>query len=127
MSDSSWSDAWLMLTPETRATWDSTAVVFQHFGFAESSVFLATLSDSLTEIEFASMDGEMLFVKMVQSSPETVGLSNSVRDVEVVNTNTALVTIATSEGDQIIPMKLIEDKWLLDLTRLAPPPEIQVD
>ncbi len=127
LSDSSWSDAWQMVTPETRAIWDSTAVVFQRFGYTESSEFLNTLSVPITEEEFTSINGEMLFTRMVQSAPETAELSSSVRGVELPDSTTALVTIATSEGEQIVPVKLVEGRWLLDLTTLTPPPEVPAE
>lgn len=123
LADSSWSDAWAMLTPETQLTWDSTAVVFQHFGYTESSEFLATLSVPVTEEEFSSLDGELLFTRMVESAPAIAELSSSVRDVELVDSTTALVTIATSSGEQIIPVELVEGRWLLDITTLTPAPE----
>ncbi|MCD4706360.1 MAG: hypothetical protein K8S62_01325 [Candidatus Sabulitectum sp.] len=123
LADSLWSDAWQMLTPETQAAWDSTAAVIQRFGYTESTEFLSTLSVPVTEEEFISLDGEMLFSRMVEDAPETAELSSSVRGVQLVDSTTALVTIATSEGSQIIPVKLVEDHWLLDLTTLTPPPE----
>lgn len=127
LADSSWSDAWQMLTPETHATWDSTAVIFQHFGYTECTEFFATLSTPITEDEFTSINGELLFTRMLESTPEIAGLSSSVRGVELTDSTTALVTIATSEGDQIIPVRLVENRWLLDLTTLTPPPEPQVE
>lgn len=120
LADSSWSDAWEMLTPETRAIWDSTAVIFHQFGYTESTEFLSSLSVPVTEEDFASLDGEMLFTGMVQGASEISELSSSVRSVELADSTTALVTIATSEGEQIIPVKLIEDRWLLDLTTITP-------
>lgn len=123
LADSLWSDAWHMLTPETQAAWDSTAAVIQRFGYTESTEFLSALSVPVTEVEFISLDGEMLFVRMVEDAPETAELSSSVRGVQLVDTTTALVTVATSEGEQIIPVKLVGDRWLLDLTTLRPPPE----
>ena len=122
LSDSSWAEAWQMLTPETQATWDSTAVVFSHFGYTESADFLSTLSVPITEEEFVLLDGEMLFSRMLHSSPGSRELSSSVRGVELADSLTALVTVATSEGEQIIPVRLVNDKWLLDLTTLTPPP-----
>lgn len=122
MSDSSWSDAWNMLTPQTQAAWDSTAVVMQRFGYTESSQYLSSLQAPVTEIEFPELDGELLFVRMVQSAPEVTDLSSSVRDVELRDSVTALVTVATVDGSQIIPVKLVGDRWLIDLTTLTPPP-----
>ena len=123
LSDSSWSDAWQMLTPGTQAAWDSTAAVIHRFGYTESAEFLAGLSVPVTEEDFAALDGELLFIRMVEDAPEVAELSSSVRGVELADSTTALVTIATSGGSQIIPVKLVEDKWLLDLTTLTPPPE----
>ncbi len=122
LSDSAWSDAWQMLTPETQAMWDSTAVIFHQFGYTESTEFLLSLSVPVTEEDFASLDGEMLFTGMVRGASEISELSSSVRSVELADSTTALVTIATSEGEQIIPVKLIEDRWLLDLTTISPSP-----
>jgi len=126
LADSSWSEAWQLLTPDTRAAWDSTAVVFQQFGYAESSEFLTSLSVPVTQEEFATMDGELLFTRMAQTSEDISDLSSSVRGVELSDSTTALVTIATSRGEQIIPVKLVGDRWLLDLTTLTPPPEPEV-
>jgi hypothetical protein len=123
LADSSWSEAWRMLTPETQAAWDSTAVVFHRFGYTESQEFLSALSVPVTAEEFALLNGEMLFTRMVESAPETAGLSSSVRSVELSDSITALVTIATSGGTQIIPVRLVGDRWLIDLTTLTPPPE----
>ncbi len=122
LSDSSWAEAWQMLTPETQATWDSTAVVFSQFGYTESADFLSTLSVPISEEEFVLLDGEMLFTRMLQSSPGSTELSSSVRGVELADSLTALVTVATSEGEQIIPVRLVNERWLLDLTTLTPPP-----
>ncbi len=123
LADSSWSDAWQMLTPETQAVWDSTAAVIQRFGYTESTEFLSTLSVPVTEEEFTSLDGEMLFTRMAEDAPETAELSSAVRGVQLVDSTTALVTVATSEGEQVIPVKLVGDRWLLDLTTLTAPPE----
>ncbi len=127
LADSSWSDAWEMLTPETQAVWDSTAVIFHQFGYTESTEFLSSLSVPVTEEDFASLDGEMLFTGMVQGASEISELSSSVRGVELADSTTALVTIATSEGEQIIPVKLIEDRWLLDLRTITPSPAATAD
>jgi len=123
LADSSWSLAWQMLTPETQSAWDSTAVIFHRFGYTESSEFLSALSVPVTQEEFALLDGEMLFTRMIESAPEISGLSSTVRGVELADSTTALVTLATSGGAQIIPVKLIGNRWLIDLTTLTPPPE----
>ncbi|MCK5786665.1 MAG: hypothetical protein KAH54_08925 [Candidatus Sabulitectum sp.] len=123
LSDSSWSDAWQMLTPGTQAAWDSTAAVIHRFGYTESAEFLAGLSAPVTEEEFADLNGELLFIRMVEDAPEIADLSSSVRGVELADSATALVTIATSQGSQIIPVKQVGNRWLLDLTTLTPPPE----
>jgi len=60
---------------------------------------------------------------MVESAPAIAELSSSVRDVELVDSTTALVTIATSAGEQIIPVEFVEGHWLIDLTTLTPAPE----
>jgi hypothetical protein len=124
LADSSWSDAWNQLTPGTRAAWDSTAVVMQRFGYTESTPFLTALETPLTEEEFGQMTGELLFTRMVESAPDIRQLSSSVRSVELVDSVTALVTVATVDGSQIIPVKLIGQRWLIDLTSLTPPPVV---
>ncbi|PIE53441.1 hypothetical protein CSA37_01335 [Candidatus Fermentibacteria bacterium] len=123
LADSSWTEAWELMTPETQAAWDSTAVVMQRFGYTECSGYLQSLSVPVTEEEFAELTGELLFTRMVQSSSEASELSCAVREVETVDSLTVLVRIATSEGDQIIPARLHSGRWLLDLTTLTPPPE----
>lgn len=127
LADSSWTDAWNMLTPETQAVWDSTAVVFQRFGYTESSDYLLSLSTPVTQEEFMELTGEMLFVRMVASSPESAELSGAVRGVELADSLTAFVTVATLDGDQIVPVQLIGERWLLDLTTITPPPETQTE
>ena len=121
MADSSWTDAWNMLTPGTQTAWDSTAVIMQRFGYTESSQYLSTLATPLSPEEFAQLTGELLFVSMAQSYPETADLSGDVRVVELTDSVTALVTVATVDGPQIIPVRLIDDRWLIDLTTLTPP------
>lgn len=121
MADSSWTDAWEMLTPGTQTAWDSTAVIMQRFGYTESSQYLSTLETPVTPEEFAQLTGELLFVRMAQSYPEAADLSGEVRGVELRDSVTALVTVATVDGPQIIPVRLIGEKWLIDLTTLAPP------
>jgi len=125
LQDSAWTNAWNMLTPETQIAWDSTAVILHQFGYVESSSVLESLNSPVTEEEFLVLDGEMLFERMVSSAPEISNLSKSVRSVELADSVTALVTIATSTGNQIIPVKFDGVNWLIDLTTLAPPPEIQ--
>ncbi len=124
LQDSAWTSAWNMLTPETQTAWDSTAVILHQFGYVESSSVLESLNSPVTEEEFLVLDGEMLFERMVSSAPETTNLSKSVRSVELADSVTALVTIATSTGNQIIPVKFDGVNWLIDLTTLSPPPEI---
>lgn len=122
MADSSWTDAWEMLTPATKAAWDSTATVMQRFGYTESSEYLSTLETPVTSEEFAELSGEMLFERMAQSSPDVGELSGEVRSVELRDSVTALVTVATVDGPQVIPVRLIGERWLIDLTTLTPPP-----
>ncbi len=125
LEDSAWTSAWNMLTIETQTAWDSTAVILHQFGYMESSSVLETLNSPVTEEEFLVLDGEMLFERMVSTAPEITNLSKSVRSVELADSVTALVTIATSTGNQIIPVKFDGVNWLIDLTTLSPPPEIQ--
>jgi len=127
MADSSWSEAWEMLTPGTRAAWDSTAAVMQRFGYLESSEYLSTLEVPVTAEEFTQLDGEMLFVRMARSYPQATQLSGEVRGVELRDSVTALVTVATVDGSQIIPVRQIGESWLIDLTTLTPPPAETVE
>lgn len=127
LEDSAWGSAWNMLTPETQIAWDSTAVILHEFGYTESRTFLESLNSPVTEEEFQILDGAMLFERMVSSSPEITNLSRSVRSVELSDSLTALVKIATSSGEQIIPVKFDGVNWLIDLTTLSPPPEILVE
>ena len=122
MSDSSWNRAWNMLTPETKAAWDSTASIMQQFGYEECSEYLSSLAVPVSPEEFALMDGEMLFIAMAASSPETASLSGSVRGVDERDSLTALVTVATVDGPQTVPVRKIQGRWLLDLTGMIPPP-----
>lgn len=110
-----------MLTPETRAVWDSTASVMRQFGYTESLDYLSALKTPVTQDEFTELNGELLFERMVQSAPEVTQISGAVRSVEMHDSLTALVTVSTVDGAQVIPVRLTGERWLIDLTTLTPP------
>lgn len=125
LSDSAWTDAWSMLTPSSQAAWDSTAAVMKRFGYTESLHYLSTLETEISPEEFEQLNGEVLFVRMMETYPEVRELSGAVRNVELRDSLTALVTVATVDGPQIIPVRLVDQEWLLDLTSIAPPAPLE--
>ncbi len=123
LSDSSYDTAWNLLTPSTRHLYDSTVVVLHHFGYTEASGALSGLAGEMTEEEFAALDGQTLFSRMVSRSETAHSLSTSIRSVDYRDSTLAVVVVRTTDGPQEIPVRLVEGVWLVDLTTLAPPME----
>ncbi len=123
LADSSYDEAWDLLTPGTRHMYDSTVVVLHHFGYAEALAPLTALAGEMTEQEFAALDGRELFSRMVSRSETAHSLSTSIRSVDYRDSVLAVVVVRTGEGPQEIPVRLVDGAWLIDLTSLAPPSE----
>jgi hypothetical protein len=112
-----------LLTPGTRARYDSTVVILHHFGYTEALPSLTALAGEMTEEEFAGLSAQDLFPRMVAPSGEPHRLRSSIRSVSYPDSTLAVVVVRTSEGSQEIPVRLVDDAWLVDLTCLAPPSE----
>jgi hypothetical protein len=121
LADSSYSEAWTMITPESQMLYDSTVAVLHQFGWTESQVSVLRLAGELTEAEFDSLTGEKLFMKMVAIAPEVHNLSTSVQSVSYPDTLTGVVVMRTDNGLQEIVARRTGAVWLIDLTSLTPP------
>jgi hypothetical protein len=117
------SDAWELLSPGTRAVYDSTVVVLQSFGYEESGSALDSLAGGVTAEEFAGMEGRDLFVRMIAENPDAGNLSGTVRSVRHVSESRRVVVLSTDSGLQEVGVELIGERWLVDLTTLTPPAE----
>lgn len=123
LADSNYSAAWQLLTPESRAWYDSTVVVLHHFGYTEAAGAVTALAGDITEQEFAALTGEQLFSRMVSTAPETRALSTSIRSVDYRDSTLAVVVVRTGDGPQEIPVRRTAGAWRIDLTGLGPLPE----
>jgi hypothetical protein len=121
IADSSYSDAWTMITPESRALYDSTVAILHQFGWIESQASVTQLAGEMTESEFDSLTGEDLFTRMVATAPEVHNLSTSVQSVSYPDTSTGVVVMRTDEGLQEVVARRTGGVWLIDLTSLTPP------
>jgi len=121
LADSSWAEAWGMITPESRNLYDSTVTVLQQFGWTESRESVIALAGEMTEEEFLDLSGEELFVRMVSSAPEVHNLSTSVQSVGYPDTLTGVVVMRTVDGLQEIVARKTDGVWLIDLRSLTPP------
>ncbi len=86
LTDSLYSEAWELTTPETRQWYDSTAAILHRFGWTESQAAAIQLAGEMTEEEFNTLSGEALFTRMVAASPEVHNLSTSVSSVSYPDT-----------------------------------------
>jgi hypothetical protein len=123
ISDSSYAEAWTLLTPESRQWYDSTAAVLHEFGWIESQAAVTTLAGEMTEEEFLSLTGEDIFVRMVRTSEDVHNLSTSIKSVSYPDSLVGVVVVRTDDGLQEIIVRNIGGEWLIDLTNLAPPVE----
>ncbi len=121
LADSSYDEAWQLVTPSSRQLYDSTVVILHHFGYAEALTPLTELAGEMTEEEFQALDGRRLFSLMVARSETAHALSTSIRSVTYRDSTLAVVVVRTGEGPQEVPVRLVEGAWLVDLTGLAPP------
>ncbi len=123
MADTAYAEAWEMLTPETRALYDSTVTVLRRFGWRESRESLSEMVGDITEQEFDTLTGRGLFALSSAAHPETGELSDAIESVTRPDSGIAVVVLDTNNGPQEIVVRRIEGRWLLDLTQLRPPTE----
>jgi len=123
ISDSSYSEAWALLTPDTQHWYDSTAAVLHRFGWTESQQAVTELAGEMTEEEFLALTGEDIFTRMVSSSEDVHDLSTSIKSVTYPDSLVGVVVVRTDGGLQEVVARKIGEEWLVDLTGLAPPVE----
>lgn len=123
ISDSSYSEAWNMITPMSRQWYDSTASVLHEFGWIESQAAVIALADSMTEEEFLALTGEDIFERMVSRSEDVHNLSTNIKSVSYPDSLVGVVVVRTDDGLQEIIVRKIGEEWLIDLTSLTPPIE----
>ncbi len=121
IADSSYHEAWVMITPESRQWYDSTAAVLHQFGWTESREAVTELVGDMTEEEFMSLTGEEIFVRMVSGSEDVHNLSTSIRSVTYPDSLVGVVVVRTEDGPQEIITRKVGGEWLIDLTSLMPP------
>lgn len=123
IADSSYSEAWSLITPESRLWYDSTVSILREFGWIESQTAICSLAGEMTENEFLTLTGEDLFGRMVSRSSDVHNLSTSIKSVSYPDSLVSVVVVRTDDGLQEIVLRKTEGNWLIDLTSLAPPSE----
>lgn len=121
LADSSYGEAWELLTPSTRAQYDSTMAVLRRFGWQESREALLEMTGELSEEQFDTLSGRGLFALSSAAHPETAEISDAVESVSYPDSGLAVVVLKTDGGPQEVVVRRIEGRWLLDLTELRPP------
>ena len=123
LSDSSYVEAWDLLTPESHQWYDSTVVILHRFGWVEAREAIESLTGEMTEEDFNGLTGQGLFSRMVEASPEVHNLSSSMKSVSYPADSLAVVVMRTEDGLQEVVIRRIEGVWLIDLASLGPPVE----
>ena len=123
LSDSSYVEAWDLLTPESHQWYDSTVVILQRFGWVEAREAIEGLTGEMTEEDFNGLTGQGLFSRMVEASPEVHNLSSSMKSVSYPADSLAVVVMRTEDGLQEVVIRRIEGVWVIDLASLGPPVE----
>jgi hypothetical protein len=123
ISDSSYHEAWGLITPQSQQWYDSTAAVLHEFGWIESQAVVTSLAGDMTEEEFLNLSGEDIFVRMVSSSEDVHNLSTSIKSVSYPDSLVGVVVVRTDDGLQEIIVRKIGEEWLIDLSSLTPPVE----
>ncbi|MCD4702033.1 MAG: hypothetical protein K8S24_09285 [Candidatus Aegiribacteria sp.] len=123
ISDSSYQEAWTLITPQSQQWYDSTAAILHEFGWIESQAAATSLAGDMTEEEFLSLTGEDIFVRMVNMSEDVHNLSTSIRSVSYPDSLVGVVVVRTDGGLQEIIVRKIGEEWLIDLTSLTLPVE----
>jgi len=121
ISDSSYQDAWALITPQSRQSYDEAVSVLHEFGWIESEAAVTSLAGSMTEEEFLSLTGEDIFVRMVSMSEDVHNLSTNIKSVSYPDSLVGVVVVRTDDGLQEIIVRKIGGEWLIDLTSLTPP------
>jgi hypothetical protein len=121
ISDSSYQEAWTLITPQSRQWYDSTAAVLHQFGWNESREAATLLAGEMSEEEFLTLTGEDIFVRMVSGSEDVHNLSTSISSVTYPDSLVGVVVVRTEDGPQEIITRKVGDDWLVDLTSLMPP------
>ena len=120
LADSSYSEAWDILTPNSQLLYDSTVAVLHEFGWIEVQPAVHSLIGETTEEEFINLTGKTLFVKLISSAPGTHTLSTNVESVTYPTDSLAIVVLNTADGLQEIPVQKIEGVWLINISDLVP-------
>jgi len=123
IADSSYQEAWALITPQSQQWYDSTASVLHEFGWIESQAAVTNLAGDMTEEEFLSLSGEDIFVRMVSQSEDVHNLSTSIKSVSYPDSLVGVVVVRTDDGLQEIIVRKIGEEWLIDLASLTPPVE----
>ncbi|NOQ22817.1 MAG: hypothetical protein GQ565_09270 [Candidatus Aegiribacteria sp.] len=123
ISDSSYQEAWSLITPESRHRYDSTVAVLHEFGWIESEAAVTSLAGNMTEEDFLSLTGENIFVRMVSVSEDVHNLSTRIKSANYPDSLIGVVVVRTDDGLQEIIVRKIGGEWLIDLTSLTPPVE----
>lgn len=121
ITDSSYAEAWSLITPESRQWYDSTAVMLHEFGWTESREAACRLAGDMTEEEFHNLTGENLFARMVGSSSDAHNLSTSIKSVSYPDSLVCVVVVRIDDGLQEVIVRKFGESWLIDLTSLTPP------
>lgn len=123
ISDSSYQEAWTLITPRSQQWYDSTAAVLHEFGWIESQAAVTGLAGNMTEEEFLCLSGEDIFVRMFSLSEDVHNLSTSIKSVSYPDSLVGVVVVRTDDGLQEIIVRKIGEEWLIDLASLTPPVE----
>jgi hypothetical protein len=121
IADSSYAEAWSLITPESRQWYDSTSVILHEFGWTESREAACRLAGDMTEEEFQNLTGEDLFARMAGSSSDAHNLSTSIKSVSYPDSLVCVVVVRTDDGLQEVIVRKFGESWLIDLTSLTPP------
>ena len=121
IADSSYAEAWSLITPESRQWYDSTASILHEFGWTESREAACRLAGDMTEEEFWNLTGEDLFTRMAGSSSDAHNLSTSIKSVNYPDSLVCVVVVRTDDGLQEVIVRKFGEIWLIDLSSLTPP------
>ncbi len=121
IADSSYAEAWFLITPVSQQWFDSTASILHEFGWTESREAACRLAGDMTEEEFQNLTGQDLFARMVSSSSDAHNLSTSIKSVSYPDSIVCVVVVRIDDGLQEVIVKKFGERWLIDLTSLTPP------
>ena len=121
ITDSSYAEAWSLITPESRQWYDSTTAILHEFGWTESKEAACRLTGDMTEEEFQNLTGENLFARMVSRSSDAHNLSTSIKSVNYPDSLVCVVVVRVDDDLQEVIVRKFGESWLIDLTSLTPP------